>query len=53
MRNNGMSFFSYFIPGTSHWTSRVRLINALEESLSLFSLRKVEEYFKGPRSVAI
>src|ERR1019366_7203716 len=31
----------------------VRLINALEESLSLFFLRKVEEYFDGPRSVAI
>jgi hypothetical protein len=31
----------------------VGLINALEESLSLFFLRKVEEYFDGPRSVAI
>src|ERR1017187_3208948 len=31
----------------------VRLINATEESLSLLFLRKVEEYFDGPRSVTI
>ncbi len=31
----------------------VRLINALEESLSLLFLRKVEEYFDSSRSVAI
>src|ERR1039458_4809905 len=29
----------------------VRLIDALQESLSLFVLRKVEEYLDGPRSV--
>ena len=49
MRNNGMSFFSYFIPGTSHWTSRVRLINALvlsthmEHSIYVPETRKATE----------
>src|ERR1035441_5569443 len=31
----------------------VRFIDALEESLSLFFLRKVEEYLDGPRSVTV
>src|ERR1039457_1411674 len=39
--------------GEAEFPVLVRMIDALEESLALFFLRKVEKYFDDPRSVAI